>query len=141
MKKFLGILFAILFTQTICFGLPNPKYLKLDAENSQIKEVARVQKITTDKVAGNYKFVTVTFKAEDKTFTGHCIIDNPKYKGKRLIGALTFTPKKWQTVYVTIKKDGGDITTYQPLSRREAKKFKAMPDKIEYEMGKAYIKD
>ncbi|MBR1753221.1 hypothetical protein IJ732_00140 [bacterium] len=142
MKKFTILLLTLLTFQATCFALPNPEYLRQDALNSKIKEVAKVKSVKTDRRAGTLKFQTVTFITDDKTFKGKCVSQKRTlFHRRQIIGGLYFSPKKGELVYVTVKNDNGDITTYQPLSESEAEKFKANPQKIRYSIGKAYLED
>lgn len=143
MKKFLILSLALIFIQNICHAIPNPKYLNENAKNSKIKEVATVVKIKNDRKVQNIAFQTVTFKTDDnRTFTGKCTTERKTLLRYRpLVGALYFYPKKGELVYVTVEKDNGEITTYQPVTKEEAIKYKTMPEKIRYNTGKAYLED
>lgn len=143
MKRFLTLALSVLFIQNIGYAIPNPKYLNEDAKNSKIKEVATVIKIKNDRKVENIAFQTVTFKTDDnRIFTGKCTTERKTLRRYRpLVGSLYFYPKKGELVYVTVKQGNGQITTYQPVTQEEAVKFKTTPEKIRYNIGKAYIED
>lgn len=142
MKKFLLSLISVFMLQQVCMALPNPKSWGEYAQKAKIKEVATVTKIKTDKKVENLVFKTVTFKTDSKTFTGKCTSERKTFrKSKQIIGSIHFNPKKGDLVYVTVAKDGGEISTYQPLTEEEAVQFKQNPQKIKYGLGTARIED
>jgi hypothetical protein len=125
------------------FAIPNPKSWETYAKNSKIKKVAKVIKVETERKSGNLAFLKVSFESDNKIYTGKCVKERKTFfrKYKTLVGGIYFNPKKNDLVYVTINKDGGEITTYQPISQEEAIKYKQNPSKIRYDLGKAYIED
>lgn len=142
MKKLLILIFSLFIFQNICFALPNPKSWEAYANISKIKEVAIVTHIKIDQRKDNVIYQTVTFQTQNKTFTGKCITESKNSDTKnRIIGGIYFNPQVGDLVYVTITNNNGQITTYQPITKEQARLYKANPDKIRYNLGKAYIED
>jgi hypothetical protein len=153
-KKSIGLLFAtviigVFIISTSAFSVLPPKYYEKAVKESKIKATAVVKGI---KVLEHYNAVDhkkVTFKLirsfgpvrAPEEFTGRCESVNKRWfeKGPGAGGTIYYYPRKNQKVYVTIRDNGGYITSYTSLTPKLEKALAGNFKSVKTKMGTAYV--
>jgi uncharacterized membrane protein len=137
------------FMSTTAFSIMGPEKYEKMANKSEIKAIAVVNavKVTGHKKALDYKMVTFELEKSFGTkmptgdFKGRCESVNKRFYERTPGESATiyFYPKKGDRVYVTISREGGQITSYTFLTERLEKALSEDFSKVRIGMGAAYV--
>ncbi len=152
---FSGITFFILVFLRCpeAFGVLPPEVYKRAIDSSDIKAIAVVEKIEILDETNRSTFKQVFFKLEKpltmglfqekmpREFSGLCYSVDHKWQNPGVGGTIHYYPRKGARVLVTVRSDGGSITSYTNLSPAfEEELNKNGLKNIKFGMGHAYIK-
>jgi len=126
--------------------MPQSHYSKA-AENSQIKAVARVEKVLTLDNGKRYSAQKTTFTlikpyfgtSVPQRFTGSSNAVLKPWQNPGAGGEVFLYPRKGDVVFVTISEDGGRITSYTKLTDALEQALEKAPETIRFGMDSAYI--
>ena len=144
MKKILFILTGLFFINANVSAMIAPEYMLENINNSKIKTPAVIKNVKTIKNDGGNRTQKVTFEGlytnENIVYEGIC--HNFKKRmpwNVPMLGLRFYYPKKGERVFVTIEKDGGEITSLILMDKTFENKIKNYPSKIKYDSSGAYF--
>ena len=146
-----GVFIFIVSLSASAFAVLPPQVYAERAEKSDIKAIAIVKGVT---VLDHYNAVDekrVTFERVKSfgrvqapvTFTGLCKSVNKRWfeKGPGVGGDIYYYPEKGETVYVMIRTDGSEITSYTRLTPELEKALTSNFKSVKTKMGTAYVSE
>lgn len=124
-----------------------PKVYRQAIENSLIKAVAKVDRVKTTHIGWRYSSQTTTFTlinphfgtSVPQHFSGTSAAALWPWQKPDAGGKLYFYPKNGDTVFVTISKDGGIITSYTIATEPIIDALENTPEKIHFGLGVVFI--
>ncbi|MBU1083756.1 MAG: hypothetical protein ABIG55_05020 [Candidatus Omnitrophota bacterium] len=132
------------------FAVLPPQYYAQYIEDSKIKATAVVRsvKVISHRNAVDHKKVTFSLiksygpEKAPETFTGTCSSVNKRwFEGPPMLGpTLYYEPEKNEKVYVTVKDNDGDITSYTPLTTELEKALNEDISSVKNGMGTVHYK-
>ena len=144
MKKILLVLASLFFIEANTFAMIPPEYMLENIKNSQIKTPAVIKKVKTIKNVRGNRTQRVIFSGlydnENKVFEGIC--HNFKKKvpwNVPDVGLRLYNPKKGERVFVTVERNGGEITSLVIMDEDFEEKIQKTPSKIKYDSLGAYF--
>ena len=147
MKKILSTLSILFLSAGLSFSMIAPGEMKHKVEKSEIKTPAVVKKVTTLQTNGGYRIQKVDFEGlydnEGKKYTAKChnIKENSRYKMTTSGGPRKYNPKTGQRVFVTIDKDGGEITSMVVMDETFEDKVRSNIKNIKFDCDGAYFEE
>lgn len=146
MKKLLFLASILFLSVGTSFSMIAPSEMQHNIEKSEIKTPAVVKKVTTMQTNGGYRIQTVEFDGlynnKGKKYTAKChnIKENSRYK---IItgGPRKYNPKAGQRVFVTIDKDGGEITSMVIMDKTFEDKVRSNIQNIKFDCDGAYFEE
>ncbi len=124
-----------------------PSVYKERIEKSKIKAIAVVKAVAVERLLQGAAEKRVTFELEKtfagrapKTFTGRCLSRLPW--GRPPVGpALYYSPRVGDRVYVTVSRNGGDITSYTRMTPRLEEALRVDPRRVKPGVGEVVVED
>lgn len=145
MKRFLVLLLTLLGIGPAQAVMPPIHYQKA-AEASAIKAIARVERVETVDASRRYSTLRTTFRLEKalfgavvpETFQGvsHAVLHAWQEPG--VGGTVFIQPHAGERAYVTVKEDGGGITSYTILTPVLERALIETPERIFYGITTIY---
>jgi len=127
--------------------MPPEVYAKASRE-SKIKAIATIVDVRIVLVGKRYTSKEASFKLEyalesgvPETFTGACkSVDTEEQRANVMVGGNTyFYPQVGSRVFVTIREDGGSITSMTPMTSELEQVVREEPERLEYGVTQVYI--
>lgn len=150
--NFMMTAILLFFMSIDLFAINSPEEYKKNAEKSAIKAEALVEKIQINMTKDGLEKRQVFFKLKrvffnskgvPDVFTGYCFIvpRGSKALPDDVDEISFFKPKKGDRVFVTVEKNGGEITSYTLMRPWLEKALEKYPQKITYALGRAVADD
>lgn len=146
---FMIVLSALLYAGGSKALMPPEHYANM-ARHSEIKAVAVILSVETLRIGERSSEKRVTFETvfalsemPNTMFSGICYsVDTKQQKANVTVGGkLYYYPVPGQRVFVTVRKDGGSITSLTPMTEKLERVIREEPDRIRYGIGKVAIED
>ena len=118
-----------------------PEYYAQKARESEVKMIAQVTAVVPRKVMASRTLKEVSFEphyilegAQKERFTGTCYGLETASQKRRVSGngSIYYYPRKGDTVFVTITRDGGEITGLKKLTPELERIIRDAPYRIPY---------
>ena len=144
MKKTFYIINLIFISTSLAFAELSPDYMYNQINNSNIKTPAKVTSIKTLQSKKGYKIQLVKFKGlyenENKTFEAKChnFDTEPPISSNE---PRKYHPQKGDKVYVTIDKNGGEVTSMVSMDEKFEKKLQNIPKSLKFDCNGAYFEE
>ena len=144
MKKILLILNLFFMSNLLAFAELSPDYMLSEINNSQIKSPAKIIGIKTLQSKKGYKIQLVKFKGlyenSDNTFEAKChnFDIEPPLSSKE---PRKYQPQRGDKVFVTIDKNGGEITSMVKMNKNFENNLLKIPQNIKFDCNGAYFEE
>ena len=125
----------------------SPKEMQYSIEKSEIKTPAVVKKVTTLQSDKGYRIQKVYFEGlygnSGQKYTAKChnLKENNRYTTKTVGGPRKYNPQKGQKVFVTIDKEGGEITSMVVMDKDFEEKVKTNIKNLKFDCDGAYFEE
>ena len=146
MKKIIFLIILILTGCGFVFAELSPEYMLNRINNSEIKTAAKIKSVKTIQSKKGYKIQLVKFEGlyenEGKIFEAKCHNYTEEPPVASSIGEpRRYIPQKNSKVFVTIDKNGGEITSMVNMDESFEKRLQKSPKKIRYDCNGAYFEE
>ncbi|PLW76642.1 hypothetical protein [Cohaesibacter celericrescens] len=146
---FLAVIAILLFARA-SHALMQPQVYAERALSSDIKAIAVILEVNILNTGTRSTEKMVTFKTEyaltEKTsdrFSGSChSVDTPEQEANTMVGGqIYFYPVQEQRVFVTVRSNGGVITSFTPITEELETAIREKPNRLRYGIGKVEVID